>query len=469
MKRSKKIYVLLGVLVVSGIATFCVSRFTEQKEQIKNSDKIIMEISDDSVQSLSWECESGSFAFHKDKKWLYDEDKKFPVDEKKIEKLLKPFHKFGVSFVIEKVKDFGQYGLDDPTCTINLKTEKKSYKILLGNYSNMDSERYVSIGDGNVYLVKNDPLDQYDITLKDMIDHDDTPSFEKASEIKFSGEQSYHIVYDENSDDTYSDDDVYFKKQDGGNLPLDTSRVDEYLNEITGLRLEDYVTYNATEEELKKYGLDSPDLSVTVNYTAQEDEKETDRSFALDISREPEEKAAAERLAEKGKGDPENEEITAYARVGNSKIVYRISSDSYQSLMDASYNSLRHQEVFWADFEDVKKIEVTLEGEKYTITSKETKDGRVYYYQDEELKIGDLKDTLGSLKAKSFTDKQPSNKEEIHLEVSLDNDKHPEIQIALYRYNGKECLASVDGEPVSLIKRSDAVDLVEAVHAIVLR
>ena len=36
-------------------------------------------------------------------------------------------------------------------------------------------ERYVSIGDGNVYLVQNDPLDQFDAVLSDMIDHDDVP------------------------------------------------------------------------------------------------------------------------------------------------------------------------------------------------------------------------------------------------------------------------------------------------------
>ena len=42
------------------------------------------------------------------------------------------------------------------------------------------------------------------------------------------------------------------------------------------------------------------------------------------------------------------------------------------------------------------------------------------------------------------------------------------MTIALYRYDGEQCLAVVDGKPVSLIPRSYAVDLIEAVNAIVL-
>ena len=42
MKRSKRIYLLLGVLSVVCIATLCVLRFEERTEQIKNSGEIIL-------------------------------------------------------------------------------------------------------------------------------------------------------------------------------------------------------------------------------------------------------------------------------------------------------------------------------------------------------------------------------------------------------------------------------------------
>ena len=92
--------------------------------------------------------------------------------------------------IIRKVQNYGQYGLDSPECTIEIKTQDKDYKIQLGGYSKMDSERYVSIGDGNVYLAKNDPLDYFNITLDDIIDHDTTPAFNNVEEIEFTGEKN---------------------------------------------------------------------------------------------------------------------------------------------------------------------------------------------------------------------------------------------------------------------------------------
>ena len=106
---------------------------------------------------------------------------RFPVDDEKIGELLARFESFGVSFIIEEVEDYGQYGLDDPVCTISLSAGDQSYEITLGDYSTMDSERYVSIGDGNVYLVPEDPLDYFDAVLSDMIKNDEIPSLDTVS------------------------------------------------------------------------------------------------------------------------------------------------------------------------------------------------------------------------------------------------------------------------------------------------
>ncbi len=363
MKRSKRIYILLGVLSVSCMATLGVMRWEEEKEKIENSDEIILELSGDQVTSISWEIESEKLAFHKDERWIYDEDEAFPVDEEKISELLKQFQEFGVSFVIEEVEDYGQYGLDDPACTIRLGTGEQSYEILLGSYSSMDSQRYVSIGDGNVYLVKDDPLDDFDVDLKDMIDHDEIPEFEKAERIQFKGTENYSVGYEENSS-TYSRDDVYYTERDKETVPLDTYRVNLYLRNISDLDLTNYVAYNASDEELESYGLIEPELTVAVEYISGEDEEEYQEQFVFHVSRDPKEKKDTQNQAKEGLKETE-EEITAYARVGESRIVYKISSEEYKELMRVSYDSLRHKEVIWADFADIRQVDVSLEDTVY--------------------------------------------------------------------------------------------------------
>ncbi len=526
MKRNKKIIALLAVLVCVSLAAFGVSRYEEQKEIIKNSDEIILEVASDDVNTLSWECDTGSFAFHRnaDGGWLYDTDEAFPVDEEKIEGLLKQFQEFGVSFIIEEVEDFGQYGLDTPVCTIHMETESETYEILLGNYSAMDSERYVSIGDGNAYLVKNDPLEQFEIEISDVILHDEIPRMDEVTQVEFSGKESEKIVYDKDSQNTYYDQDIYFVEQGGIQLPLDTTSVDAYVNTIQNLDLKDYVTYNATEEELKTYGIDEPELSVTLDYTTSGDETEetVSETFTLHVGRAPKEREQGETDVEKtdmetrdfeaaasdasgsgaeggnteaetakaigvetqsveyesveaesGKaGDTETEdgqeEITAYARVGESNIIYQITGEQYEKLMDMSYDSLRHQELFWGDFSDMYRLDISLEGENYTITSETEDEERTYYYKEEEQEMAGIRGAIRGLTATSFTEEKPAQKEEISFTIYLDNENYPEIHIQLYRYDGNRCIAVVDGESVAFVERAKVIELMEAVNAIVL-
>ena len=154
--------------------------------------------------------------------------------------------------------------------------------------------------------------------------------------------------------------------------------------------------------------------------------------------------------------------------MGESPILYKITQEEYYALIAATYNDLRHQEVLSADFGDINQIDITLEGETYTITTDGDADDRTYAYENEEVDITAFRDALTALRANSFTEEQPDQKEEISLTVHLDNENHPSVSIALYRYDGNNCLAMVDGNPVSLVGRSYVVDLIETINAIVL-
>ena len=471
MKRSKRLCILLGVLAVACVATFALSRYQAKKEQIETSGEVVLEIPVDSVQALSWEYDGEELAFHKDDKWIYDEDEAFPVDGEKIEDLLDQFSAMGAAFIIENPEDLSPYGLSDPTCSITITTDEETYTILLGGYSTMDSQRYVSIGDGNVYLVADDPLDDYDVGLRDLLDPDDIPDFDQVSKITFTGSENYEIfyeAYEEGSTRTYCADDVYFAQQEDGTLPLDTDKVTSYLQTIRYLDLSDYVTYNVTDEELAQYGLDDPQLTIQVDYTEEnEGGDEVSDTFTLHISRDPEELAKAEESESENEDDTE-EEITAYMRVGDSPIVYRLYSESYSSLMRASCDDLRHAELLTADFADITQIDISLEDADYTITTDGSGDDRTYAYLETEVEIDDFRDALESLQADSFTDEAPAQKEEIRLTLHLDNEAFPTVEISLYRYDGSSCLAVVDGVPTALVERSQVVDLIEAVNAIVL-
>lgn len=465
MSKAKKLSILLGVLLAVSAAAFAVSRYETRKEEIRNSDEIIMTIDADSVDSLSWTYEDASLGFHKEDAWLWDDDEAFPVNEEKISSLLNVFQEFGVSFVIENVEDYSQYGLEDPVCTIHIASGETEYEISLGSYSAMDSERYVSIGDGNVYLASHDPYEDYQLVISDLILHDEIPCLSEAAGIRFSGSENYSIRYEENSAKTYCPEDVYFTNDN----PLDTSLVTGYLTTVSGLPLSDYASYNATAEELVEFGLDTPELTVIVDYPFENDDEETEtRTFEIHVGRNREE---LEKAQESDEEDAE-EDVTAYVRVGESQIVYTVSSEDYKKLMQVSYNDLRHKEVMTASFDDIYQIDISLEDGNYSITSAasdENEEERIWHYpKDDELDISSLSSRIKALSADSFTEDMPEGKEEIRFTVYLENENYPQVDVRLYRHDGSHCVAVVDGTPVSMVPRSQVVDLIEAVNAIVL-
>lgn len=469
MRKATKLYALLGVLLVVCIAAFAISRYEEKKEQIKNSGEVILEIPTESVTALSWTNESGTFSFTKDETWVYDEDNAFPVDEEKINDLLEQFTSFAAAFAIDDVEDFAQYGLDEPICTIHITADEESYTVELGDFSKMDEQRYVSIGDGKAYLVSHDPLDEFDAVLRDMILDDTIPEFDTAEQIEFSGSENYTIIRDEDGKSICADD-IYFT--DG--QPLDTDNVDAVLSAIQSLSLTNYVSYNVTDEELTTFGLDDPELTVKMEYSTRDDDENVEDSgtLLLRISRNPEEIAAYEEAVEKDEDDLPD--VTCYVRVGQSQIVYEISQSAYDQLTAVSYDTLRHQNLFTADFDMVTSIDVALSGENYTFTynppeDKDDEDAEgTWTYNGEEFDVYDLKTALRAISASSFTDETPTGQEEISLTVHLDNEDFPTFTLTLYRLDGTNCIATVDGKPVALVSRSKTVDLIEAVNELTL-
>lgn len=476
MKRSNKLFILLGVLVVCFIITVVVLKTEEKKELIKNTDEIILEVKPEKVTSLAWSYDEISLAFHKENEhWVYDDDEAFPVDDEKLENLLTGFESMGATFIIEEVDDYSQYGLDEPVCTINLGTKEKDYEIVLGAYSTMDAQRYLTIGDENVYLVKTDPMDTLGIELGALLKYDELPKFDEVTEIRFSGEQNYRIFHEEDSSNTYCIDDKYFADIDGMSLPVDTELVEAYLRTISTLGFSSFKSYNMSEEEAVAFGHDNPQLVIEVDYADLDDDGNLgeEQTFKLFMGRDLDEKTRRDAAAEAGEALA-NLIVTAYVRVNDSGVVYTISDAKCNKLLASSYNDLRHTSAMTADWDKtLESFEATIDGETYSFTSQIPEDGgyRDYFYNDEEFEITVIRirtQNIAATDATAFTNEQPDGREEISMVFHLNDPNYPEIKMAAYRYDGAKCLITVNGNPFCYTERKNVIDLREAVFATVL-
>ena len=152
---------------------------------------------------------------------------------------------------------------------------------------------------------------------------------------------------------------------------------------LSSLNLTGYMTYNAGEDDLAAYGLDDPERTITLDYTTQdEDGNETAHTVSLAVSRAPAERWD-DTQADAGTETDGEEEVTAYARVDDSPIIYKITTQEYRALMDASYDTLRHKEILPADLENVSQVDVTLDGTSYTVTASGQGEERTWSYGEQ--------------------------------------------------------------------------------------
>lgn len=513
MHRSKRLLILVGVLAVVCAAAFLATRVQEQQEQVEASGETVLAIDAGNVASLAWTSGEAEYAFHKDETWIYDADEAFPVSAEALEELLAPFSSFNAAFVIRDVTDYAQYGLEEPECTIEIGTAEASYTIALGDMSAMDDQRYVSIGDGNVYLAVTDPMDAFAVELSDLIDNDEIPQMDTVTALSLTGAVEESIAYVEAGGPSYSDEDVYFLQSGEESLPLDTDLVEDYLGGIRDLVLTDYATYNATEIELASFGLNDPALTVTVEYEQQAEAAEegaepetTAGALALHIGRVEEEAEESAEETEESAEDAQDGEKTAqedvqyayYLRVGDSQIVYNLSDADGEALFAASYDDLRHRQLFWGDFDDVTQATILLDNQTYTLTAQtaqtaqtaetadaaaaeepagsaeptaaaEDEDAEITWIcNGETVDVTGIRDKLAALTAEAFTEEAPADQLEISLTLDLNDEDVPQVRIQLYRYDGASCLAVLDGEPAALVAREDVVDLMEAVRTLLL-
>ena len=228
---------------------------------------------------------------------------------------------------------------------------------------------------------------------------------------------------------------------------------------IKNLSLTNSVTYNVTDEELEEYGFNDPDLIITMDYTTKDSTE--DQSLTLYVASNVEE---LKEYNEASDDDKDKDSVTRYVRLNDSKIIYTISSSTYNTLTSNAYDDLRHQEVFPGDIDSVTSMEISLEGTNYTFT----KEDDTWKYNDTEIDMDTLKSDLTSLDVDSFTSDTSSSTKEVSITLNLDNENYPTYKMDFYRYDGNSCIVYVDDKPYAYVSRSDVVDIIEAIHQIVL-
>jgi len=474
MTRSKKLILLASVLVVLVIVTVVINVIQTNNEEAATEESepvTFLTVDPEALTTLSWTCEDETVTLsYADGAWADADDAAFPVDAAYPDEMLAALAEVTASRSFTPEED-SEYGLDEPACTVQIDADTVT-TLTIGNASELSGEYYASIGDGKVYLVDSDLVDAFSYGLSDILLMETIPDMTAMTGMDIataSGE--LNIAYLENSGYTYTDAYHWFMLESGSYLTLGGA-ADTLAEDIAAMSWLSCVNYNATEEDLATYGLDAPNATVILSYeAAAEETEETDET---DETAEAEPETATFVFEIGGFTDG-----GYYARIQGSPMVYLLDSTLSQTILYANYEDLRPTDVCLLDWDTVTSFDIMLDGETYAFERGTTEttddDGNVTEEEiflmngaevDTDL-VDDVLDAVYAMTATGTSEFVPVTAE-IAFTFRRNTETFSEIDLTFYRADSESCVLSFNGETRLTVDRSDVVDLIETVNAILL-
>lgn len=306
---------LLLLLVGATVAVMTLTPDEEAEEESVNEGVEILTLKEEDASAINWTVNGETFAMDKEgEEWVLSSDPAFPLDQEHMSAIFTDLGGLLSYNTLENVTDLAEYGLDEPTAVIHVDDANKNLvTIQLGDAAPMDSLRYLSLGDGNVYLVSNAILSNYNVTLDDLLAMETIPAFSNHQSIVVQSQDNILELSCQTNSQNGEKTSVWYH----GEQELDAAKVESFCDNISSLAWLGCEAYGVTD--FAPYGLDAPLLYATVNW--YDETAAADQSFTLEIG-------------------ADKDESSCYARISGSDIVYSIDSAVRDALAQTTADDL---------------------------------------------------------------------------------------------------------------------------------
>ena len=329
--------------------------------------------------------------------------------------------------------------------------------------TSLDGLRYVSVGDGNVYLVSSDLLTNFSYGLYDLVSMESLPDMSDLVSLRVERPSGTLVIdYLEDSGLAYTDRYSYFAEDGEDYVTLGSEPAYNFIYQITGLSWSSCVNYAADDEALAACGLDSPSVTVTVDYieTTEVETNETDEDGNAITETRTEEKSLTLEL-----GDYADD--GCYARIAGSDMVYLIDASICDSLLYTSISELEPAEILLLDWDGMTGFDISLDGETYSVSMEYSEDENDYLYtlDGESLDFDDVLDQIEALTNEGDASDASLSLGEL-ISFTFRAEGWDDVELVIYSYDSSTCVAVINGEVLRFTSRTDAEEVCDAVSAL---
>ena len=338
MKQKKQLVIQLVLLAASAalyagtglIRTGTVSESSGTADENAELKKIFS-FDAEEIRSFSWT--NGTDDFHGEKKegaWTLPNHPELPLQVSRMEDIAEAVASLKALRTLP-AEELSRYGLDTPARSLTVGTEDgKEYIIHLGNHATVDNAWYLTCeGDKSVYLAETLLPSMLEADILKFIRNESMPSIlspEKMTILKKDGTSVILAKPEHPEKYSYTDYYTWFMEEaDGTYRPLDRGKAEDLVNKVLQVKWKACVNYDLGRdpEASAAYGFMPPVLQASV--------EGDDTSAVLNVG------------TDAGNG-------LVYAQPEGSVMAYTIDAEEALALNDASYDTLRPEDICRMDW-----------------------------------------------------------------------------------------------------------------------
>ncbi len=383
----------------------------EEKEQTEEKEITAFEVKKEDISQVYIENDGIRYTFVKEgETWKYTEDEKIPLNQDVVSNIISGLTSVKAQIELEDVKNPADYGLAEPKLKATIIGKDNTETVLnFGDDNKAVSGAYMSIGNNEkIYLVNSSVKTDLQFKKNDLAEMEELPQIAVGNiqKVEISSEKGTKTLQEEDAGGVWT-----LHKEDGSQVSVDTSKVNDYMNHFTSLNWINFISYDTSQ--LFDYGLDDA-TKITVSY---EEEQESE-----DTSEEPV-TVQKEFILLVGNID---EDGNYYVKTADSSYIYTMAASTVEEMMNLASEQLVSSLVTDYSLADMDKITIERNDETYVLTRQETEVKKEdseetitetkYYLNDKEIQYEDISNfysKVSGLEWQSMTENQSGENAEI--------------------------------------------------------
>lgn len=296
MKKGKVIKLVLAIFLlvalVGGYVFMTVKQKSEEETESSDDDSFnIVSVVQDGINKISYDKDGTEIVLSlKDDTWECQTDPKCKVDQYKAKNMLDKLTDLDATRKIQGDEvDLDAFGLKEPTKVIRYSNENGEESVFTFGMYNKTVDKYYfqKNGDDNVYLVDTTLFNLCDYDLLGLAEVEEYPSLGSQDVYQFSiaydGKKTFYVDQADAAHKKNADEIPDCEWKSGASS--DKAKKDaadeasDLISAIQNLSNSETVSYDKTDSQMKKFGLNSPTLTLQVKYTEMEStgtDEETD-------------------------------------------------------------------------------------------------------------------------------------------------------------------------------------------------